>query len=86
MLSYGGVARWRDQAMGVPQHAEGRGALSPALHAFGRFANALLIPVSMGSQRWLDGVPLRVPPLGVLPLRFELLARARSSSCPPSWS
>lgn len=52
------LARWLDQVTGTPQYAEGRGVLSPRLHAFGMFANALLIPLSMVIQRWLYGVPL----------------------------
>lgn len=70
------LARLFDQAMGIPPVAEGRGALTPTMHGFGMFANALLIPLSMLIQRWLYGVPFASFYSVFARFRFTLFARA----------
>lgn len=57
ILGFAVLARLVDEMLGVPQSAEGRGLLTPTMHAFGCFATALLIPWSMLVQHWLYGVP-----------------------------
>lgn len=46
------------------------------MHAFGMFANALLIPLSMVIQRWLYGVPVASLHSVFSRFRFDLFARA----------
>lgn len=70
------LARWFDQAMGIPPMAEGRGGLTPSMHILGMFANALLIPLSALIQRWLYGVPFSSFYSVFSRFRFSLFARA----------
>lgn len=70
------LARWLDEVTGTPQSAPGRGLLSPRLHAFGMFANALLLPWSMLIQRWLYGVPVASLHSVFRRFRFALFVRA----------
>ncbi|KJQ52735.1 CPBP family intramembrane glutamic endopeptidase [Microbacterium sp. SA39] len=57
ILGFAVLARMVDGMLGVPQSGEGRGLLTPTMHAFGCFATALLIPWSMLVQHGLYRVP-----------------------------
>ena len=69
------LARWIDQAAGIPPIGEGRGPLTPTMHALGMFANALMLPLSMLIQRWLYGVPFTSMYSVFSRFRFDLFGK-----------
>jgi uncharacterized protein len=76
ILGFSLLGHWVDGLLGTPAVAEGRGPLTPALHAFGMIGNALLLPWAMVIQRWLYGVPGASLHSVFSRFRFDLLTRA----------
>ncbi|MBN9792534.1 CPBP family intramembrane metalloprotease domain-containing protein [Pseudonocardia sp. TMWB2A] len=75
-LGFAVLARWLDLTFGIPQSADGRGLLTPTMHACGLLATGLIIPWSMFIQRWLYGVPGASLHSVFSRFRLDLFARA----------
>jgi hypothetical protein len=76
ILTFALLARWITRSSGARSTQKAEAVLSPTMHAFGMFANALLIPFSMVIQRWLYGLPVASLHSVFSRVRFDLFARA----------